>query len=756
MADLSKHYNHQEVEPRIYKMWEEGGYFTPQIDPAKKPYSIFLTPPNASGGMHIGNVLMIAIQDILARFYRANGRPTLWVPSTDHGGYETQVTFERELEKVGKSRLDFSRSKLFSEINSFVEKNNELIKTEIRAAGASVDWSRFRYTMDDGSLQTVDETFKKMVRDNLIYRRPYMVNYCASCGTVLADIELKEIKQPSPLYAVRFYVKDSDEYLVLTTAKPEFLFSVTHVLAHPADQRFSRHIGKILNNPITGEPVEVIASKRKFDPLKLEPTLTPFCPSHVRYDYEYTLRNKLPSRNLLDWDGKMLERYPGLLPSEARVKEAEFLEKTGKLESINESYQDSVFLCKRGHQVQTVIMLTWFLKLDDNEHPLRQPAIDVVTSGKVKVYPRWREKGLVEWLGKMHDWPIARQNVWGIKMPIWYEVSDPAQFTVWFWNQKGERCSGNLKQLLDEGIAFDDIVKNLERVYAGEGVKWVLEPEDGKIYLPETDTFDTWFSSSQLDAVMFGEIGSTDFKHFYPCETVVIGHDLLRLSISREILLCRYMTGLEPFRSVYLHRLIKGADGQKMSKSLGNSVSLEHYLTNYGADVTRMALISYTTIADDFVFEESQLKLFQEFSNKLWQLGRSVSLVLPYAGEFSESLAMSSDDRRILEAQEQLATLIRGDINKLAFAFAQEKVCLFVNELERYLNGIVNSESDNPVPFTVLKKVFEKYLILLHPFAPFITEELHANLFGQMPPLAAAHWPEAKSRTQNFGHHPRR
>jgi valyl-tRNA synthetase len=332
---MQDHYNHKEVEPRISKMWEAGKYFTPKIDHTKKPFSLFLVPPNASGGMHIGNMLMIAIQDILARYHRAKGEPTVWVPSTDHGGYETQVTFERELEKAGKNKSDYTKNELFEEIKRFVDHNNDLIKTQIKAAGASVDWSRFRFTMDEVSLKIVDDTFRKMIADNLIYRRSYMVNYCSACGTILADIELKEVPEKMPLYFIKFGFENSDEYLSLATTRPEFLFAVTHVLVHPADLRYAKYIGKKLKNPVTGNPVEVIESKRKFDPQKPDPFLAPFSPSYIKYDYEYTLRTNLPSRNLLDWHGNMVERYSGMKPLEARAREVSFLKEQGVIEKVD-------------------------------------------------------------------------------------------------------------------------------------------------------------------------------------------------------------------------------------------------------------------------------------------------------------------------------------------------------------------------------------------------------------------------------------
>lgn len=735
---MEKHYNHQEVEPRINLRWEKDNYFTHRVDSAKKPFSIFLVPPNASGEMHIGNALMIAIQDILARFHRAKGDPTLWIPCTDHGGYETQVTFERELEKAGKDRWNYGSQELFAAIKRFVESNNEKIKGQIKALGASVDWSRFRFTMDDESLRAVDKTFKKLIADNLIYRRPYMASYCPLCATILADIELKESKEKMPLYFIKFTLQNSDDYLTLATTRPEFLFAVTHVLIHPADKRYARHLGQVLLNPITGQPVEIVASKRKFDPEKADSFLVPFSPSHKKYDYEYTLRNSIPARNLLDWEGRMLERYPGLKPAEARLKEVAFLKEHGRVEKIDDSYLESVFLCKRGHAVENVIMQTWFLKMDDEKIPLRKNALEIIKKEGLVVYPKWREKGLIDWLGKMHDWPIARQNVWGIRIPIWYDVSDPAQFMVWFVDKTGEKRCGNLKYFLDQGATLEEVSAGLERVYASADAAWTLEPEADKFYLPETDTFDTWFSSGQWGTIVFGDETAANFSYSYPSDSIVIGHDLLRLSVSRKILLSHYLTGRLPFKTVYLHRLIKGQDGQKMSKSLGNAVSLEYYLEKFGADVTRLALISYTTEREDFTLEEERLFFFQDFSFRLWEMGNLINASNQAPFDLFKFQDLSREDKNLLSAIDSLTIDIGSYLERFSFAYAQEKLGDFLPALEKY----TQAKSKTAVSLSILRYVFKKYLIILHPFMPFMTEELYANLYNSICPLAANPWPD--------------
>jgi len=725
---MKENYDHLEVEPRIRARWEAHADFSPRISTNTRPFSIFLTPPNASGPMHIGNAMMIAIQDILARYHRLQGRPTLWVPSTDHGGYETQILLEKELEKNGQNRLDFRSGELFEMIEKFAQKNTETISEQIKSLGASVDWKRFRYTLDSDSIATTTCAFQKMVTDKLIYRRPYMVHYCHSCGTVLSDIELKEQEKVVPKYFVKFPFKDGNGGLVLETTRPEFIFATTHVLAHPKDRRISAHIGQQLINPSTGKTVEIVESKRKFDPTNPAP-LRPFNPSFDKYDYGYTLRNNIPSQNLLDWEGKMVERHPGLSPTEAREKEVQELSEKGAIERVDENHLESIHLCKRGHTTENLITETWFLKLNDGKLSLSQNALEAIRKERLIVLPRWREKGLVEWISKMPDWPIARQNVWGIRIPVWYEMDDASKFRVWFMDSRGERRSDRLNVLIDNGYKIDEILEGLERVYADSGATWTLEREEGKVYLPETDTFDTWFSSCQWATnVYINSNYPEDLKYFYPSDSIVIGQDLLRLSVSRKLLLSQYLSGRIPFRLVYLHQLIKGEDGQKMSKSLGNAVALESYIEKYGADATRMSLSSYTSEHEDFILEEGRLELFRNFCDRLWRIGRVVDLANQNNIELSEEETLSPSDIEIIKQCETLTGEVGRNIERYSFAQAQDKICDFLTTLEEYASDMQDM-SDMTTQLSVLKHVFKKYLITLHPFAPFITEELHKSLY---------------------------
>ena len=724
---MEETYNVHETESRLTRMWEKSGHFNSKATGKGKPFSMYLVPPNASGPLHVGNALMIAIQDVLARYHRAKGDRTLWIPGTDHGGYETQVTFEREIEAKGLSKDSFTQNELIEEITKFVDVNNNTIIRQIKAMGASIDWSHFRYTLDPDSLEFVDKMFKKMIADDLIYRSSYMVNYCSSCATMLADIELKEVIGDGHLYYVKFPFKNEDGYLSIATATPEFIFAVTDILVQTQDERYSTHIGKLLTNPITGQEVRILESKRKYDLESSNNPLFVFSPSSNKYDFEYAIRNGLPARNLIDWNGSMTERYLGIKPSDARASDLKQLEDAGFIDQIKEVPEHKTFFCKKGHEVQNVIRMTWFLELDGEKVSLRNSTLKALEVARLTVQPFWRKRGLVDWIGKMHNWPIARQNIWGIPIPIWYELSDKTLYTVWFKNQKGETQHGNLQSLLDTGISLEEIQQGIERVYAAEGCIWTLGQEAGKQYLPETDTFDTWFSSGAWSSMVFQGSNLENISSAYPSDVAVIGHDLLRLSIARELILSLYLTGKLPFKRVYFHSLLKSLDGQKMSKSLGNAITLDTYLDRFGADVTRMSLISYTDSKDDFIFADERLEYFSNVSTRLWKMGRVCDVISAHV-KANVAESKSPKDSAFLDKMYKVQNAVNVNIDKYSLAQAQKLLVDFLEQLEEYASEILQRD-DAENAGEVFRKVFKIYLAALNPFMPFLTEELREKLF---------------------------
>jgi valyl-tRNA synthetase len=726
-------------EEYAQELWEKSGAFMAPAHPFRRPFSMFLVPPNASGPLHIGNALMIAIQDPLARYHRMKGDPTLWIPGTDHGGYETQITFEKELEQAGGVREDFAPHELHAAIQDFVTDNNKTIDSQISSLGASVDWSRRRFTLDHDGCASAEQIFDRMLDDDLIYRRSYMVHYCTSCATVLADIELKRTEEPSERYVVRFADRDNDDDVMVYVDRPEFLFTVTHLLVHPEDDVHAHLIGRVFVNPSTSADVVVVASERAFDLETRQEHIEAFMPSVVRYDYEYAIRHDMPTHDVIGWDGRFTERYSGMTPEEARALEVEALTKEGLIVARMERKAD-IARCKKGHIATSVIRQTWFMRLDDERISLKQRALEAITKERLTVFPQWRLKGLVEWIGKMHDWPIARQNVWGIRIPLWYEVTDPTLFTVWFRDEDGVRKYGRLDSFLAEGVTLERIRAGLERVYAEEGCTWTRSPKEGTEYLPETDTFDTWFTSGAWGSTVFGPLENIEAMEWYPSDVMVIGHDLLRLSVARKIFMSVYLSGRLPFRMVFLHRLILAQDGLKMSKSLGNVVSLESYLARYGADVTRMALVSYTSATEDFTFDESRLERYQAIALRLERLARACVVI-----HDANVVSSTAGAKTVHQDIDRVATDVGQSLTRYRLSEAQDRAVAYLETLEEYATDMLGRE-DIEAAARDFFECFHGYLHVLHPFMPHLTEHYYGQLTKHGRPLALASWPALASR----------
>lgn len=725
-------YDRKKVEELTQLIWDSNDSFS-YVENAGKTFSMFLTPPNASGPIHVGNALMVAIQDVLARYYRAKKHNVVWVPGIDHGGYETQITYERERMVTDSSYVSNEQDprELYVAIKKAVEENRDVIIDQLKSLGASVDWHQLRYTLDEQSVISTHAMFSRMVSDGCVLRQPYMMNFCPVCSTSLADIELKKETQVTESHLIRCVGGEDDEEIVLSTTAPEFLFSVHNVLVHPEDKRYRNLIGKSFTNPISGEEITVVKSKRKLAWHQEREHLEPFLPSAVRFDYEYAVRYDLPYDDIFDWSGLLTKGYPELGLRDARQQAVTQLQDGGYIVSQAEGEEELAY-CKKGHLVSSMIRLTWFVDFDAGRTPMRQQALDLMEQERLMVYPAWRKKGLVDWIGKMYDWPIARQNVWGIRMPVWYEIEDPSDFLVWFFDQDGKRVHGNLAELLAHGYDWDEVVAGLQRVYAPADCKWTAEPEEGVRYLPETDTLDTWFTSGAWSVFAFEHL--SNFDQVYPSDTVVIGTDLLRLSIARKIVLSVYLTGKLPFRSVYFHPLLNASDGRKMSKSLGNVTSLESYLEEYGADVTRMALLSYMTSGDDFVLEDSRLAYYRQVAGRVWELYKAYTTIIA-----SEKVTRRERSSLLLSKTESLSQSVASDIERHLFAKAQERTVSFIEVLENHLWEGVNNKNVTQASAEFLP-AFDAYLSILHPFMPHLTEAIFSQLYpGKV--LANTAWP---------------
>jgi len=759
---MEKNYDFKTAEGKIYQMWEKGGHFAPKIDPKKKPFTILLPPPNASGRMHTGNVLMIAIEDLLIRYHRMKGDPTLWIPGTDHAGTETQITYERELKKEGKSRFNFNREELYKNIWDFVQKNRGLIEAQIRQMGASVDWSRYTYTLDPQVIATVHNTFKKMAKDDLVYRGNYMVNYCPKCGTTYSDVEIKHEERLDPLYYINYELVDKSKqpYITVATVRPEPIFIDTHIAVNPKDKKHAWLIGQKAYNPITHAEMDIIGDS--FVDPKFGTGIVKLTPGVDKNDYEVALKHNIPINPVVELNGKMKGRYAGMSVLDGRKKALEELQANNAIEKVDEKYLHSIAQCKAGHDIEPMVLPNWFVKVDAKHKSFKGPALDAVKTGKVKIFPKWREITYVRWMEEMRDWAISRQNVWGIQIPIWYEVDSPEKFNVWFVDTAGTYHNGTLKDLEDQGFAFADIMQGLQRVIAPADATWVFEENKKKDtrYLPETDTFDTWFSSGQWPLVTLGYPDSEDFKYFYPTAVLETGWEIVRLWVSRMIMFGIYLTDEVPFEHVYLHGIVKALDGRKMSKSLGNVINPEEYITEYGVDALRMGLISGTANGKDFAFPKDRVIAYKHFANKIWNMARFMQLMeeeLPrHPGKpkvHPESISSSSqaqprdldlqpEDKEILKNLHKLIKSVDTSLEKFRMADGAEAIYQFMwhDLADKYIEK-VKDRTDKEVALSVLRHVYITSLKLLHPFMPFVTEEIWGQITKGEKPLIIQSWP---------------
>lgn len=763
---MEKAFKHKEVEKKISEMWEAGNYFKAERRAGSKgPYTIVFPPPNASGKMHTGNVLMIAIEDLLIRWKRMQGYDALWIPGTDHAGFETQITFERELKKQGKSRFDFDRAGFYDAVWEFVQSNKHQIEDQIKQMGASIDWSRYTFTLDPKVITTVYNTFEKMHKDGLIYKGDYIVNYCPVCGTTFADLEIDFVERTDPLYYINYKLVGSDEVLTVATVRPETIYADMFLAVNPKDVSKKHLIGKKALNPLNGQELEII-SDSFVDP-EFGTGIVKITPAHDKNDYEAALRHGIDlSKSIptaVDWNARMTELagdLKGLKVKEARGKVMERLTDQCSVDHVDDNYVHMVSTCyKGGHDIEPTVLANWFVKVDAENKSFKKPALKAVEDGTIKIYPKWREITYTKWLEDMRDWPISRQVVWGIRIPVWYNVEGEFAAFLWVsWLDKDKKVqANNLKYFLDKGVSFEEIDQGLQRVIAMAGSSsYVIskdKPTDGKRYLPETDTFDTWFSSGQWPLVTLGYPDSEDFKYFYPTAVLETGWEIIRLWVSRMIMFGMYLTdGKVPFKDVYLHGMVRALDGRKMSKSLGNVINPDDYIEQYGVDALRMGLISGTANGKDFAFPKDKVIGYRNFGNKIWNMARFMLMMFEKveAGVpmYDPTTKSAEEDQKMLDGLNDLIKTVDESLEKYRFADAADAIYHYMwDELAAKYIEHVKDREDQKIALSVLRYIYLTCLKLLHPFMPFVTEEVWENLKdirGEDKPLVISDWPKSK------------
>lgn len=755
---MDKAYDHKKVEDKLYKMWEEKGYFKPEVNPEGKPYAIILPPPNANGDLHFGHAMFV-IEDILVRFHRMKGFSALWLPGTDHAGTETQFVFEKKLQAEGKSRFDFSREELYQQIWDYVQQNRGGIENQLRRLGFSLDWSREKFTLDKDIVEIVKGTFRKMYDDGLVYRDYRLVNYCTRDGTSFSDLETVSEEGEGILYHVKYPVKEGGE-IVIATTRPETMYGDVAVMVNPNDKRYQDLIGKTVILPIVNREIPIIADD--YVDMNFGTGAVKVTPSHDFNDFEVGRRHNLTLPPIIGWSGKFEKTgvVDGLYAKQAREETVKRLKEADLI--IKDVPHKMVI--KKCYKCKTVLeplpLEQWYVKVK----PLIENAEKAVDAGFVKIYPQNFVQTLKQWYAGLRDWNISRQNVWGIQIPVWYEVENEAWFAVSYIDKDKKMHQGTLGQLLQEGHKFEDILDGLQRVIALMEARPVFEDqkETGKRYLPETDTFDTWFSSGQWPYVTLKTTKDGDFEKFYPTSVMETGYDILRAWVSRMLILGLYVANGKhvtdekvlqetvPFKDVVLHGLVNDPLGKKMSKSKGNVVNPLQVADEYGADAVRMALVYGTGLGNDQAMSYAKLDSAKKFANKLWNMARFIEMKRIPGFKFKISdfkvlkeQASNENDQEWVEKVEELTKEISKYLDSYQFNLAAERLYEFMwhEFADKYIEDVKNRIDENS--FLVLCSLFMVQLKLLHPFMPFITEEIYQKLGGEGS-IMISQWPTVK------------
>jgi valyl-tRNA synthetase len=696
---LAKTYEPNQYEPNIYAIWEQGGAFKPSGE--GEPYSIVMPPPNANGNLHVGHALTVQLQDILTRYHRMKGRDTIYIPGADHAGFETWVVYEKELEKEGKSRVDFNREQLYSQVWNFVERQRGNMELQLRALGVSASWENLVFTLDRKVIDIVYSTFERLWKDGLIYRGERMVNYSTKYQTSYADIEVEHRQEKGTLWSIAYPTYDRVGEIVIATTRPETLFGDTAIAVHPEDLRYKNLIGTRAILPLTGREIPIIADEY-VDP-NFGTGAVKVTPAHDPNDFEIGDRHNLERIQVIGFDGKMMNvppQFEGLEIDQARKSVLAAL-KAEELLRGEQTIEHSVgYDYKSGLPIQPLIKDQWFI----NIRPLADRAKQALEEGKIEFTPASRKRVLIQYLDNLRDWNISRQIPWGIPIPAFQNADDP---TDWI---------------------FDTRVSEAE-----------IEV-DGKRYIREEDTFDTWFSSGQWPFIVTDYLEEGELSRFYPTDVLETGGDLLDRWVARMIMLGLYATDEVPFKHVYLHGMVLDEKGQKMSKSKGNVINPIETVAEYGSDALRLGIIASRSAGQNQAFSISKVIAGRNFCNKLWNIARFIQDNIPEGHRSQPPAPESIADHWVMSELDAARETIERQLEQYRFAEASDTIyhTIWDSVADWYIEA--SKEQKNP---SMLAWVLETSLKLAHPFAPFVTETIWQTLSWRNDMLATSKWPEA-------------
>ena len=711
MKELPKVYDPRDVESRIYQMWMDGGCFKARPDPDKKPFSIVMPPPNVTGQLHMGHALDCTLQDILTRFKRMQGYEALWLPGTDHAGIATQIKVEEELRtKEGLTRHDLGREKFLERVWAWKEKYGDRIVQQQKKMGASCDWDRSRFTMDEGCSRAVRETFGELYDKGLIDKGSRSINWCPHCLTALSDAEVEYVDKPGHLWYVRYPLTDGSGDIIIATTRPETMLGDTGVAVNPEDEKFKHLIGKTCILPLVGREIPIVGDE--YCEIGFGTGAVKMTPAHDPNDFEVGLRHHLEVIRCIADDGRINEnggKYEGMDRYECRKAIVADLETEGYLVKT-EPYSHNVGTCYRCHNdVEPLISAQWFVKMA----PLAKEAIRVVEDGTIRFVPERFTKTYINWMENVHDWCISRQLWWGHQIPAWY-CDDCNHINVSRTDPtRCEKCGST----------------HLTR---------------------EEDVLDTWFSSALWPFSTMGwpDLDAADLNYWYPTSVMVTGYDIIFFWVARMIFSSMEQMKKEPFKTVFIHGLVRDDKGRKMSKSLGNGIDPLEMADKYGADALRFNLITGNSPGNDMRFFVEKCEAMRNFANKIWNASRFVMMnlsidkvQLPEKLELEDKWVLSRLNTLIREVTDNLEAYELGVASAKIYDFIWDTYCDWYIELTKTrLNG--KDESAKLAAENVLCYVLLRIMELLHPFMPFITEEIWQALPHEGDYLITAKWPE--------------
>ncbi|MDO4712972.1 MAG: valine--tRNA ligase [Candidatus Saccharibacteria bacterium] len=694
---LAKQYTPNDYEPDIYALWETSNAFAPTGQ--GRPYGVVMPPPNANGNLHIGHALDMNLKDILVRYHRMKGDDAVFIPGADHAGFETWVVYEKELAKTGKSRFDFSREQLYSQVWNFVDEKRGNMELQLRALGVSASWRHMTFTLDDKVVSTVYDTFQRLWQDGLVYRGERIVNYCTTHQTSFADIEVEHQTEQGTLWRIAYPTLDKIGEIIVATTRPETMLGDVAVAVHPDDERYKHLIGTRVLLPIVDREIPIIADEY-VDPAYGTGAVK-ITPAHDPNDFDIGLRHELPLRKVIDHEGRMINVPPqflGLTAADARQRVLASLQ-AAELRRGEQSIEHAVAHCyKCGSVIEPMVKDQWFIKV----RPLAERAIAALRAGEIAFYPVSKRQELIAYLEQLKDWNISRQIPWGIPIPAFVNEADPSDW------------------IFDTRTSEPKIVVN------------------GTTYIREEDTFDTWFSSGQWPFIVTDYLDGGELARFFPASLMETGMDLMRAWVARMIMLSLYRTGKIPFKDVYLHGMVNDEHNQKMSKSKGNVINPMEMVAEYGSDALRLGIISGRAPAQHQAFNRGAVIAGRNFCNKLWNIARFVEAQIGDNHVIVPLEPQTPADHWIIRQLNNAVNDTAVKLEQYRFSEAAETVyhAIWDDVADWYIEA-----SKTAINRPLLSWVLATSLQMTHPFAPFVTETIWQTLNYTDGILMREKWP---------------